>query len=287
MAYEQADFSGFSKIGEAYLRGRDIRDQREREQMDRFREDNRIERQERDRKIRDRDNTLEKLGADAVVDPNTGDIDVAKSVLKRQQRIEAERIAESAGELEGLGMKQDIPEELRSHPSYRVGQSRALAKVQGKKLEHDYEMEIERAREARYRGIEELRQQGLNNRAGSKPDRSDDISEVEEDPVSGTKTTRRFASEEEYNAYKANRKPATPAKKSKVDEAMEAFDRATAAGKSGRLVEKGNDDVSFEETSIRPDNPAIVKRRLEQLKRREGGAKKQPRVIRFEDLNIR
>lgn len=286
---QQADYSGFSRVGDAYLQGRDIREQRIREDKKRAEDKVRQNQLDAERKRADRDRLLVDIGPDAIMDPN-GNVDVAASMQERQRRTQADTIAQSAGELEALGIQQDIPQELRTSPAYRAGQARGLVKKQERTDRENLEKAIEALRTERATKVQQLRNQGRPEPV----DRTDDISITEEDPITGTTTTRRFASPEDFDAWKSQNSDKAPAKKQtpqamSVDKAMADFEAAFSKGEKVRLIENEDGTVEVEKSSLRPDNPAIVRRRLEQLNKRNGGAgsAKPNRVMTLEELGIK
>lgn len=285
----QADFSGFSRIGDAYIRGRRYADERNDKAMDDIlKKDDRERREFEDnrRANRERERMMIDLGEDVTLTPE-GEIDVQTSLAKRKQRQDADVLAASAGELEGLGMEQPIPEELRNLPAYRAGKARALAKRTYDRDRAEMDQAIERIRQEGYTRRAQIGADSRIDAALLKPTKTGNEIEVEEeDFATGAKTKRRFNSPEEFRAYQAEKGGNAPAELTPLEQAMKDFEAAQAEGAGVRLVEKKGGDVSVERTSTRPDNPAIVRRRLEQLGTRKGGTNAPTRVINFKDLGI-
>lgn len=278
----QADFSGFSRIGDAYIAGRNQRDRLDQIALENIRDVN----ERADRKNLERDKMIADLGDDAVMMPD-GNIDVRESMKRKKQRADNERMAEVAGELEALGMEQPIPEELRALPSYKTGKARALAKKTYDRQKADMELEIENARISSRERIAGMKAAADLDETLLKPGPKEAPEiEVTEDPVLGTSVKKRFKSQEAYDAYRSKNEEAKPAKLTPAQQALKDMEDAMAKGQSFRLVEGGDDNVRIEATSTRPDNPEIVRRRLQQIIGRSSKTNAPARVINFKDLGI-
>lgn len=160
---------------------------------------------------------LERFGADAVVDPESGTVDVTRSAGAARTRAELAKLAEQAGEVEALGMSMaDLPDEARQLPEYRAGMARGLAKARQEEMMLNRIGEREKAMFDRQKQLEEIQQRGLTERqqmgdsadfvrallsprggasAGAPP-----IRVVERQDGTST-TTRTFRTEEERKAY--------------------------------------------------------------------------------------
>lgn len=108
---------------------------------------------------------LERFGADAVVDPESGTVDVTRSAGAMRERGELAKLAEQAGEVEALGMSMaDLPAQARELPEYRVGMARGLAKARQEEMMLNRIGEREKAMLDRNKEIEQIRQRGLTER---------------------------------------------------------------------------------------------------------------------------
>ena len=108
---------------------------------------------------------LERFGADAVVDPESGTVDVTRSAGAMRERGELAKLAEQAGEVEALGMSMaDLPPQARELPEYKAGLARGLAKARQEEMMLNRIGEREKAMLDRQKEIEETRQRGLTER---------------------------------------------------------------------------------------------------------------------------
>ena len=159
---------------------------------------------------------LERFGADAVMDPESGTVDVTRSAGAMRERGDLAKLAEQAGEVEALGMSMaDLPPQARELPEYKAGMARGLAKSRQEDMMLNRIGEREKAMLDRQKEIEQIQQKGLTERqqmgdsadfvrallsprggaaAGSPP-----ISMVER--PDGTSVTRKFRTEEELRAF--------------------------------------------------------------------------------------
>lgn len=108
---------------------------------------------------------LERFGADAVVDPESGTVDVTRSAGAMRERGELAKLAEQAGEVEALGMSMaDLPPQARELPEYRAGMARGLAKVRQEDMMLNRISEREKAMLDREKEIEQIQQKGQTER---------------------------------------------------------------------------------------------------------------------------
>ena len=159
---------------------------------------------------------LERFGADAVMDPESGTVDVTRSAGAMRERADVAALARQAGEAEAFGMSMaDVPPEIRQMPEYNEGMARGLSTV--KRDEMIGARAAERAAEIldRQKEIKKIEQQGLTERQqmgdsadfvrallrprGGAGAGSPTISMVER--PDGTSVTRKFRTEEELQAF--------------------------------------------------------------------------------------
>lgn len=96
-------------------------------------EDNKLRQQQQN------DRMLAELGPDAIINPETGGIDVFASMNKRKEREDGDKFAFLAGEMESLGMPQDgVTDEARNNPAFRQGMAKGLMLLSER--EHDKEL---------------------------------------------------------------------------------------------------------------------------------------------------
>jgi hypothetical protein len=159
---------------------------------------------------------MEKFGADAVVDPESGVVDVTRSAGAARDRAGLAAMAMQAGEAEAMGMSlADFPDEARQLPEYKAGLAKGLARVQQEERMLERIGTREDAMMKRQLEVEKLQQEGLNRRQQEK-DSADFLQTILRPPSgssatrpsirvtegpTGTSINRTFGSEDELRAF--------------------------------------------------------------------------------------
>lgn len=108
---------------------------------------------------------MERFGADAVVDPESGTVDVMRSAGAARDRGQLAKLAEQAGEAEAMGLSMaDLPPQAREMPEYKVGLARGLAKSRQEDMMLERIGAREDAMQKRQLEVERVQQEGLNRR---------------------------------------------------------------------------------------------------------------------------
>ena len=108
---------------------------------------------------------MERFGADAVVDPESGTVDVMRSAGAARDRQAMAAMAAQAGEAEAMGLSMaDLPPQARELPEYKAGLARGLAKSRQEDMMLERIGAREDAMQKRQLEVEKVQQEGLNRR---------------------------------------------------------------------------------------------------------------------------
>jgi hypothetical protein len=198
---------------------------------------------------------VERFGGDAVMDPESGTVDIAASGKRRQLG----EIAAAAGESYGMGFAPDgLTPEMMELPQFKAGAARGAAKMRAD------EMQMERA-DARERAMMErqLQVQKADNESRERmaaDDRAGDFLRtlltprgggraLSEDTITFTegggdtgqpRVQRKFGSQEELDAYQNRQKEAAAAaameqQDAPILEALRKYDELKSLGKGADI----------------------------------------------------
>ena len=250
------------------------------------------ERARADRLALEQQRLLQEFGPDAVIEPESGIVDIARSAQARQKRLEGETIAEAIGQQEAIQgwSRNDISPEIRQSPGYLRGQARAAA-----------DMARQQAIIDRYTQVEELRAKGAEKREDlrqmyrmmgdlfkeEKPAAGEMVTITEDLPGGGR--ARRSVSKAEFEAIQKQKTEQAAAAEDPYAKAREAAEEAKRTGKSIDLEMKNGIPV-IEKSLMFPDDPDEVIRRIDEMERRAKGkvamgpTSRNAPVIRIQDL---
>lgn len=254
----EAVMSGF-QAGAAMKRQREATAEREQARADRL-----AEQQSR---------LLQEFGPDAVIEPESGAVDINRSALARQKRLESEAIAEAIGEEEAISgfSRADVDQSIRQNPGYLRGQARgASRRAQEEAMIRRWtEVEQERTKGARER--EEIRRETELEKAilddmfkEPKAEKGDEATVKE--TIDGKEVTYKVPKSE-----LGRLRPSEPAAEDPYDKALREIQEAEKQGRDFDLeIENGVPVIRG--NLMFPTAPADARARVEALRRRSGAA---------------
>jgi hypothetical protein len=240
-------------------------------------------------RMADREATLlERFGGDAVLDPESGTVDIAASGKRRQLG----EIAAAAGESYGMGFAPDfLTPEMMELPQFKAGAARGAMKMRADEMQMERKDAGERAMLDRQLQVQ--REQNASQERRAADDRSGDLLRTLLTPRSGGRTAsedtitvteggddpskpriqRKFRSQEELDAYQKRQKEAADAAAlDKADapilEALRKYDELKSLGKGADIGTDANGNPVITESSFWDTATPEV---IEALRRRSRG----------------
>jgi len=254
---------------------------------------------------------VERFGGDAVLDPESGTVDIAASGKRRQLG----EIAAAAGESYGMGFAPDgLTPEIMELPQFKAGAARGAAKMRADEMQMERADARERAIAERMLEVDKQRNESrermaadersgdllrtlLTPRGGGRTASEDTVTITEGGGDTGKPRVSRKMSPEEFDAYQKRQAEAAAAaameqQDAPIQAALDEIARMEAMGKKPSITRDANgnpkviDSWFFGET-VTPAMKAALQGQLKRNRSAPTPTPSSPRPVKVEELGIK